>query len=96
MGLLCIYDLFWVHNSTDFTFHPGLGKNETPMVGLSTDLADYYLKNPSSAYSRSVHQLFFVSFFYKKSLEGKLMAHRQKNMFLFGSSQQLPCLLSYP
>ena len=30
----------------------GLGKDEIPMVGLSTDLADYYLKNPSSAYSK--------------------------------------------
>lgn len=30
----------------------GLGKDEIPMVGLSTELADYYLKNPSSAYSK--------------------------------------------
>ena len=33
-------------------FYIGLGKDEIPMVGLSTDLADYYLKNPSSAYSK--------------------------------------------
>ena len=37
---------------SELKFYIGLGKDEIPMVGLSTDLADYYLKNPSSAYSK--------------------------------------------